>query len=200
APGGDPHRRQGRRARRTRPAGRARGAGPTSVGAGRRSRTAARFPCPGTQSRSQHALLEIERRGAHQHRPRAQERGGTIPPAGPEPGVTAMTEGGRGGCTDAITRRGVMLVLSSPSGAGKTTLSRRLLGSDPDITLSISVTTRLPRADEVDGRDYHFIDAKRFDAMRRGGELLEWARVFDNDYGTPRGPVESTIETGRDVL
>ena len=111
-----------------------------------------------------------------------------------------MTEGGRGGCTDAIMRRGVMLVLSSPSGAGKTTLSRRLLANDPDITLSISVTTRPPRANEVDGRDYHFIDAKRFDAMRRGGELLEWARVFDNDYGTPRGPVESTIESGRDVL
>jgi guanylate kinase len=93
-----------------------------------------------------------------------------------------------------------MLVLSSPSGAGKTTLSRRLLASDPGITLSISVTTRRPRADEVDGRDYHFIDAKRFDAMRRGGELLEWAKVFDNHYGTPRGPVEKAIANGRDVL
>jgi guanylate kinase len=111
-----------------------------------------------------------------------------------------MTKGGRGGRAHAITRRGVMLVLSSPSGAGKTTLSRRLLASDPGITLSISVTTRPPRANEVDGRDYHFIDAKRFDAMRRGGELLEWARVFDNDYGTPRGPVEEAIGTGRDVL
>jgi guanylate kinase len=111
-----------------------------------------------------------------------------------------MKEGGHSRRADAITRRGVMLVLSSPSGAGKTTLSRRLLASDPDITLSISVTTRPPRADEVGGRDYHFIDAKRFEAMRRGGELLEWARVFDNHYGTPRGPVEDAIGTGRDVL
>src|SRR5215470_4828894 len=101
---------------------------------------------------------------------------------------------------DAITRRGVMLVLSSPSGAGKTTLSRKLLESDPGITLSISVTTRRPRADEIDGRDYHFIDAARFEAMRRGGELLEWATVFDNSYGTPRGPVEQAIAAGRDVL
>jgi guanylate kinase len=101
---------------------------------------------------------------------------------------------------DAITRRGVMLVLSSPSGAGKTTLSRKLLASDPGIALSISVTTRARRADEVDGRDYHFIDAARFETMRRGGELLEWATVFDNCYGTPRAPVEEAIAAGRDVL
>jgi guanylate kinase len=93
-----------------------------------------------------------------------------------------------------------MLVLSSPSGAGKTTLSRKLLASDPGITLSISVTTRARRANEIDGRDYHFIHAARFDAMRRAGELLEWASVFDNWYGTPRGPVESAIASGRDVL
>jgi len=111
-----------------------------------------------------------------------------------------MAQGGLDGRADAITRRGVMLVLSSPSGAGKTTLTRRLLASDPGIALSISVTTRRPRADEVDGRDYHFIDAKRFAAMRGGGELLEWARVFDNHYGTPRGPVEKAIANGRDVL
>jgi guanylate kinase len=111
-----------------------------------------------------------------------------------------MREGRHDRRADAITRRGVMLVLSSPSGAGKTTLSRRLLASDPGIVLSISVTTRPPRADEVDGRDYHFIDAARFDAMRRGGELLEWARVFDNSYGTPRGPVDEAIASGRDVL
>jgi guanylate kinase len=110
-----------------------------------------------------------------------------------------MTEG-QGGRADAITRRGIMLVLSSPSGAGKTTLSRRLLASDPGITLSISVTTRAPRADEVDGRDYYFIDAARFDAMRRDGELLEWACVFDNYYGTPRRPVDDAIAHGRDVL
>jgi guanylate kinase len=111
-----------------------------------------------------------------------------------------MSGAGKGRRADAITRRGVMLVLSSPSGAGKTTLSRKLLASDPGITLSISVTTRPPRADEVDGRDYHFIDAERFEAMRRAGELLEWAKVFDNRYGTPRGPVEKAIASGRDVL
>jgi guanylate kinase len=111
-----------------------------------------------------------------------------------------MSGARQGRRADAITRRGVMLVLSSPSGAGKTTLSRKLLASDPGITLSISVTTRLPRADEIDGRDYHFIDATRFEAMRRGGELLEWATVFDNCYGTPRVPVEEAIAGGRDVL
>jgi len=111
-----------------------------------------------------------------------------------------MGEGGRGRRTDAITRRGMMLVLSSPSGAGKTTLSRRLLASDPGLMLSISVTTRPPRAGEVDGRDYHFIDAARFELMQRNGELLEWARVFDNSYGTPRRPVEDALAQGRDVL
>jgi guanylate kinase len=111
-----------------------------------------------------------------------------------------MSGAGQRRRADAIRRRGVMLVLSSPSGAGKTTLSRKLLASDPGIALSISVTTRPRRADEVDGRDYRFIDAARFEAMRRAGELLEWARVFDNWYGTPRGPVESAIASGRDVL
>jgi len=111
-----------------------------------------------------------------------------------------MSRAGQSRRADAITRRGVMLVLSSPSGAGKTTLSRKLLASDPGITLSISVTTRPRRADEIDGRDYHFIDAARFEALRRGGELLEWASVFDNSYGTPRGPVEEAIAVGRDVL
>jgi guanylate kinase len=93
-----------------------------------------------------------------------------------------------------------MLVLSSPSGAGKTTLSRRLLASDPGIDLSISVTTRARRNGEVDKRDYHFIDRARFDAMVRGGELLEWAEVFGNGYGTPRRPVEAALAAGRDVL
>jgi len=100
----------------------------------------------------------------------------------------------------AIARRGLMLVLSSPSGAGKTTLSRRLLESDPAVALSVSVTTRKPRPGEVDGRDYHFIDAARFDAMVKGDELIEWARVFDNSYGTPRRPVEDALAHGRDVL
>ena len=100
----------------------------------------------------------------------------------------------------AVVRRGLMLVLSSPSGAGKTTLSRRLLESDPAVALSVSVTTRKPRPGEVDGRDYHFIDAARFDAMVKGDELIEWARVFDNSYGTPRRPVEDALAHGRDVL
>jgi guanylate kinase len=111
-----------------------------------------------------------------------------------------MRGGGQGRRADAITRRGMMLVLSSPSGAGKTTLSRMLLEAEPDIVMSISVTTRPPRAGEVDGRDYHFIDAARFEAMTRGGELLEWAHVFGQSYGTPRHPVDKAIAHGRDVL
>ena len=93
-----------------------------------------------------------------------------------------------------------MLVLSSPSGAGKTTLSRKLLETDPMIELSISVTTRPRRANETDGRDYHFIDRARFDSMVEESELLEWAEVFGNLYGTPRGPVEAALAAGRDVL
>jgi guanylate kinase len=100
----------------------------------------------------------------------------------------------------AVARRGLMLVLSSPSGAGKTTLSRRLLDSDRNVDLSISVTTRARRNGEVDKRDYHFIDRARFDAMVGGGELLEWAEVFGNCYGTPRKPVEAALAVGRDVL
>ncbi|HEY2533079.1 MAG TPA: guanylate kinase [Xanthobacteraceae bacterium] len=93
-----------------------------------------------------------------------------------------------------------MLVLSSPSGAGKTTLSRMLLKADRNVDLSVSVTTRPQRRGEVDGRDYHFIDRARFEAMVKAGELLEWAEVFGNRYGTPRRPVESALQAGRDVL
>ena len=99
-----------------------------------------------------------------------------------------------------IARRGLMLVLSSPSGAGKTTLSRRLLAEDENVTLSISVTTRKKRPGEEEGRDYYFIDRKRFDAMVENGELLEYAEVFDNSYGTPTQPVMQALERGRDVL
>jgi guanylate kinase len=99
-----------------------------------------------------------------------------------------------------IARRGLMLVLSSPSGAGKTTLSRLLLKADRGVELSVSVTTRPKRRGEVDGRDYHFIDRSRFDAMVKLGELLEWAEVFNYCYGTPRRPVEKALRTGRDVL
>lgn len=97
-------------------------------------------------------------------------------------------------------RRGLMLVLSSPSGAGKTTLSRRLLASDEGIALSVSATTRAPRAGEVDGRDYHFVDDARFQAMVAAGEFLEWAQVFGHRYGTPRAPVEAALAAGGDVL
>jgi guanylate kinase len=100
----------------------------------------------------------------------------------------------------AIARRGLMLVLSSPSGAGKTTLSRRLLELDRNVTLSISVTTRKKRPSEIEGRDYYFIDRRRFDELVEKGELLEWAEVFDNYYGTPKKPVMDALAAGRDVL
>jgi guanylate kinase len=99
-----------------------------------------------------------------------------------------------------IERRGMMIVLSSPSGAGKTTLSRRLLARDDDITMSVSVTTRAPRSGEIDGEDYIFVSSEEFAAMRDHGELLEWAQVFGNFYGTPRAPVEAILSQGRDVL
>ncbi len=99
-----------------------------------------------------------------------------------------------------IERRGVLLVLSSPSGAGKTTLARRLLEEDGGIAMSVSVTTRAPRPGETEGRDYYFASAARFEAMRAAGDLLEWARVFDNLYGTPKAPVTAALGAGRDVL
>jgi len=111
-----------------------------------------------------------------------------------------MTASGGQQRSGAVARRGLMLVLSSPSGAGKTTLSRRLLDADPGVELSVSVTTRKQRPGEVDGRDYHFIDAARFEAMIKGGELLESAHVFGHRYGTPRAPVEAALLRGQDVL
>ena len=99
-----------------------------------------------------------------------------------------------------IDRRGLLLVLSSPSGAGKTTLARRLIETDNSISLSVSVTTRSPRPGEIDGLDYNFVDAATFVQMRDAEELLEWARVYDNSYGTPRAPIEAAITAGRDVL
>lgn len=97
-------------------------------------------------------------------------------------------------------RRGILFVLSSPSGAGKTTLSRKLLAEDPEFTLSISATTRPPRSAEAEGVDYFFVSQQRFDAMAAGREMLEHAHVFGHSYGTPRGPVEAAIRSGRDVL
>ena len=99
-----------------------------------------------------------------------------------------------------IDRRGLLLVLSSPSGAGKTSLARGLLEEDRGIELSVSVTTRPARPGEVEGRDYYFVTVDKFMAMRDAGELLEWAPVFGNFYGTPRGPIEAAIAQGRDVL
>jgi guanylate kinase len=99
-----------------------------------------------------------------------------------------------------LRRRGLMLVLSSPSGAGKTTIARRLLDRDRNLHMSVSVTTRPKRPGEVAGRDYHFIDLTQFDLMRNRHELLEWAKVFGNYYGTPKGPVEQALGGGRDVL
>jgi guanylate kinase len=99
-----------------------------------------------------------------------------------------------------VHRRGLMLVLSSPSGAGKTTLSRQLLGNDSHISLSISCTTRDKRPGETDGVDYHFIDTPTFRGMIDRGEFLEHARVFDHYYGTPSPPVEDALSAGRDML
>jgi guanylate kinase len=99
-----------------------------------------------------------------------------------------------------ITRRGLLLVLSSPSGAGKTTITRRLIERDPELGISVSVTTRAPRAGEIDGKHYHFIDAARFERMVASGELLEHAIVFGNRYGTPRAFVEARLASGRDII
>lgn len=99
-----------------------------------------------------------------------------------------------------FTRRGLMLVLSSPSGAGKTTISRELLKRELNLVMSVSATTRPPRPGEVDGRDYYFKSIAEFEAMAKRGEFLEHARVFDNFYGTPRAPVEATLAEGKDVL
>jgi guanylate kinase len=101
---------------------------------------------------------------------------------------------------EGIARRGLMLVLSSPSGAGKTTLARRLVEVEPGIAMSVSHTTRPRRKGEKDGRDYHFVDRGSFTRMRERGEFLEWAVVFDNYYGTTRRPVEQSLADGRDVL
>jgi guanylate kinase len=109
-----------------------------------------------------------------------------------------MTSGRHG--VDGVERRGLMFVLSSPSGAGKTTLSRLLIDKMPGLKMSVSATTRPMRPGEVDGRDYHFIDKAKFEQMSKRDELLESATVFDNRYGTPRGPVEAALSAGQDVL
>ncbi|WP_332687347.1 guanylate kinase [Devosia sp.] len=97
-------------------------------------------------------------------------------------------------------RRGVMLVIASPSGAGKSSISRSLFGQDPNIRLSVSVTTRARRTDEVEGTHYYFVDVPTFNRMKADGELLEWAQVHDNFYGTPRARVEEQLAAGNDIL
>src|ERR1700759_2266197 len=96
--------------------------------------------------------------------------------------------------------RGLLRVLSSPSGAGKSTIARMLLAADDRIGMSVSATTRAIRPGEIDGKDYHFVDEARFERMVEEGEFLEWAHVFGHCYGTPRGPVEAALAAGRDVL
>jgi guanylate kinase len=109
-----------------------------------------------------------------------------------------MTAGGAD--FNGVERRGLMFVLSSPSGAGKTTLSRMLVSETPALQMSVSATTRTKRPGEVDGKDYYFVDQSEFDAMLAKNELLEWATVFDNRYGTPRAPVDAALAAGSDVL
>jgi guanylate kinase len=101
---------------------------------------------------------------------------------------------------DGVERRGLMFVLSSPSGAGKTTLSRMLLAEIPALQMSVSATTRPKRPGEEEGKDYYFVDQGRFDSMVKHGELLEWATVFGNRYGTPKAPVDAALAAGLDVL
>ena len=97
-------------------------------------------------------------------------------------------------------RRGLLIVLSSPSGAGKSTISRMLLHADPEVTMSISATTRPMRPGEVQDVDYHFVDDGRFDELIEAGEFVEWAPVFDYRYGTPKAPVKAALKSGRDIL
>lgn len=99
-----------------------------------------------------------------------------------------------------LRRRGVLFVLSSPSGAGKSTIARKLLADDPSLEMSVSATTRSPRPGEVDGKDYHFVDLTTFKDMVSDNQFLEWAHVFDHRYGTPRAAVEEMLSEGRDVL
>lgn len=102
--------------------------------------------------------------------------------------------------TDLPPRRGIVFILSAPSGAGKTTIWRAALERIPGIEFSVSLTTRKPRGNEVDGTDYHFVSEDEFIRRREGGELAEWAQVFDASYGTLRGPLDNAVRAGRDIL
>lgn len=102
--------------------------------------------------------------------------------------------------SDTLHRRGLMFILSSPSGAGKTTIARKLLAEDAEIAMSVSATTRAMRPGEVDGRDYHFVSQPEFDRMVEDNEFFEWARVFDHCYGTPKAEIRAGLKEGRDYL
>jgi guanylate kinase len=102
--------------------------------------------------------------------------------------------------TDTLHRRGLMLILSSPSGTGKTTIARRLLEHDAEIRMSVSVTTRPIRPGEIDGRDYHFAGQDQFDRMVEAEEFMEWAHVFGHSYGTPKAQIRAGLKTGQDFL
>jgi guanylate kinase len=115
-------------------------------------------------------------------------------------GIAAPSEASQPRSPEGILRRGLMLVLSSPSGAGKTTISRRLLEQNEGMEISISVTTRPMRPGEVDGRDYHFINEEEYKLLVENDQLLEHAMVFGNYYGTPRAPVEAALAAGHDIL
>jgi guanylate kinase len=112
-----------------------------------------------------------------------------------EPIPSALTNEPHG-----FKRRGILFIVSSPSGAGKSTIARKLLASEPGLEMSVSATTREPRPGEVDGKDYHFVDKDHFKAMVAENQFLEWAHVFGHRYGTPRSPVEHALAEGRDVL
>src|ERR1051325_10192683 len=170
-------------------------AGGSPVAARRGGGPPARFSLSGAEPRSEHAVLEIGRYRADPDRPVAQGGDRAVPRAGEERGMTAPAESPL-----TIRRRGFLLVLSSPSGAGKTTITKRLVERDPNLLLSVSVTTRPARPGEIDGHHYRFIDQARYSAMVAAGELLEHATVFDHSYGTPRQPIDEAIAAGRDIV
>src|SRR5262249_9361976 len=159
-------------------------------GDARRGRSQARFPGAGDRPRGEHHRRQVAvRRRIPPHR-RRQGRAREVPRAGAERRV------GYG----PSMARGLLIVISSPSGAGKTTLCRRLTHDYPHLVFSVSVTTRTPRPGEIDGVDYRFVDAPTFDRMVAAGELAEWAQVHGNRYGTTRAAVNQALENGRDVL
>jgi guanylate kinase len=114
--------------------------------------------------------------------------------------MTVSTQTDAGADVHAFKRRGILFIVSSPSGAGKSTIARKLLVAEPGLEMSVSATTREARSGEIDGRDYHFVDTEHFKSMVAANQFLEWAHVFGHRYGTPRAPVERALSEGRDVL